>query len=47
MIPIKLILLGDGRVGKTSLAQRFLHDVFYDESPGTVSLMIYYIVNLQ
>lgn len=39
MKPIKLIVLGDGGVGKTYLVQQFLHGTYYDP-PKTVSLMI-------
>ena len=40
MIPIKMILLGNPGVGKTSLMYRFLYGNYYDMSV-TVSLLYY------
>ena len=38
MIHIKVLLLGNSGVGKTSLVHRYLYGV-YDNSPATVSLL--------
>lgn len=41
MTSIKLILLGDSGVGKTSLAHRYLHGAYkHDKLPATVSLTV-------
>jgi Ras-related protein Rab-21 len=37
----KVVLLGEGRVGKTSLASRFIRDEFSPEEPSTVQASMY------
>ena len=39
MTHIKVLLLGNSGVGKTSLAYRYLHGVYNNSSPATVSLL--------
>ena len=34
--PYKVVLLGEGRVGKTSLLLRYVNDVFNDKQPATI-----------
>ena len=42
MTSIKLILLGDSGVGKTSLAHRYLQGAYnHDKLPATVSLAVH------
>ena len=51
MIPVKLIMLGNVGVGKTSLMYQFVHNSYYDSIPSTVSfyiqLVIYHIMLLE
>ena len=37
MISLKMIILGNVRVGKTALMYRFLHGIYSDSLPTTVS----------
>ena len=39
MTHIKVLLLGNSGVGKTSLAHRYLHGVYDNSPPATVSLI--------
>lgn len=43
----KVVLLGEGRVGKTSLVSRFVHDTFDAEQPSTVQANMYFKKKIQ
>ena len=44
MIPVKLIMLGNVGVGKTSLMYQFVHNSYYDSMPATVSFYIQLVI---
>jgi small GTP-binding protein len=44
---MKLVMLGEGRVGKTSLLQRFMSNTFDEEQPSTTAATMYASTKMQ